>query len=95
MSYSQNSWYRLKGHERYMGGCQNCGPLLGPLDTRCGIILRTQNWDHNSTTTHIRTLFWAAPILGNARPIHIAKQPVAMSELRSMLQVKSEDMERQ
>ena len=26
----------------HMGGGQNCGPLLGPLNTRCRIILRTQ-----------------------------------------------------
>ena len=25
-----------------MGGCQNYGPLLGPLNTRCRVILRTQ-----------------------------------------------------
>ena len=29
------------GFKGYMGGCQNYGPLLGPLNTRCGIILRT------------------------------------------------------
>ena len=26
-----------------MGGCQNYGPLLGPLNTRCRILLRNRN----------------------------------------------------
>ena len=30
-----------------MGGCQNYGPPLGPLNTRCHIILRSQKGDHN------------------------------------------------
>ena len=32
-----------------MGGCQNYSPLLGPLDIRCRIIIRTQDpkRDHN------------------------------------------------
>ena len=29
-----------------MGGCQNSGPFLGPLNTRCRIVLRTQKRDH-------------------------------------------------
>ena len=37
----------------YMGGCQNCGSLLGPLNTRCHIILRTQKGTIISTTTHM------------------------------------------
>ena len=37
----------------YMGGCQNNGPLLGPLNTRCRIILRTQKGTIILTTTHI------------------------------------------
>ena len=36
-----------------MGGCQNYGPLLGPLNTRCRIILRTQKGTIILTTTHI------------------------------------------
>ena len=36
-----------------MGGCQNCGPLLGPLNTGCRIILRTQKGSMILTTTHI------------------------------------------
>ena len=31
----------------HMGGCQNFGPLLGPLIIRCRIILRTPKRDHN------------------------------------------------
>ena len=30
-----------------MGGYQNHGPLLGPLNTRCRIIFRTPKKDHN------------------------------------------------
>ena len=30
-----------------MGGCQNYGPLLGSLITRCRTILRHQKRDHN------------------------------------------------
>ena len=30
-----------------MGGYQNYGPLLGPLNTRCRTILRTPKRDHN------------------------------------------------
>ena len=36
-----------------MGGCQNYGPLLGPLNIRCRIILRTQKGTVVLTTTHI------------------------------------------
>ena len=36
-----------------MGGCQNYGHLLGPLHTRCGIILRTQKVTILLTTTHV------------------------------------------
>ena len=37
----------------HMGGCQNYGPFLGPLDTRCRIILRTQEGIIVLTTTHM------------------------------------------
>ena len=37
----------------YMGGCQNQGPVLGPLNTRCRVILRTQRGTIILTTTHI------------------------------------------
>ena len=30
-----------------MGGCQNYGPFLGSLNTRCRIIIGTQKRDHN------------------------------------------------
>ena len=40
-----------------MGGCQNHGPLLGPLNTRCRIILRTQTGAIILTTTHIINLY--------------------------------------
>ena len=36
-----------------MGGCQNYCPLVGPLCTRCRVILRTQKGTIISTTTHI------------------------------------------
>ena len=37
----------------YIGGCQNYGPLLGPLNTRCRIILRTQTGTMILATTHM------------------------------------------
>ena len=37
---------------KYMGGCQNYGPLLGLLKTRCRIILRTQKGTILLTTTY-------------------------------------------
>ena len=30
-----------------MGRCQNYGPFLGPLNTRCRVISRNQKRDHN------------------------------------------------
>ena len=36
-----------------MGGCQNYGSLLGPLNTRCRVILRTQKGTMILSTTHI------------------------------------------
>ena len=38
-----------------MGGCQNHGPLLGPLNTRCRNIIRTQKGTIILTTTHVRS----------------------------------------
>ena len=37
----------------HVGGCQNYGSLLGSLDTRCRIILRTQKGTIILTTTHV------------------------------------------
>ena len=37
----------------YMGGCQNCGPLLGPRNTRCRILLRIQKGTIILTITHM------------------------------------------
>ena len=37
----------------HMGVCHNCGPLLGPLNTRCRIILRPQKRTIVWITTHI------------------------------------------
>ena len=36
-----------------MGGCQNYGPLLGTLNIRCRIIIRTQKGTIILTITHI------------------------------------------
>ena len=36
-----------------MGGCQDYGPLLGPLNTRWRIILRTQKGTIVLTTAHM------------------------------------------
>ena len=38
----------------YMGGCQNYGPLLGPLNNMCRIILRTHQGTIILTTTHTK-----------------------------------------
>ena len=40
----------------YMMGCQNYGPFLGILNTRCRTIMGTQKLTKNLTTTHIHTL---------------------------------------
>ena len=40
----------------FMGGCQNYGPLLRPLNTRCRIIPRTQKGTIILTTTLLLTL---------------------------------------
>ena len=40
----------------HMGGCQNYGPLLGPLNTRSHIMQRTQIGTIILTTTHIEIL---------------------------------------
>ena len=37
----------------YMGGCQNYGPLLGPLNTRCRTMIRNQKGTIILTTTHM------------------------------------------
>ena len=42
---------RSSGH--HMGGCQNYGPLLGTLNNRCRIIIRTQKGTLILTTTHM------------------------------------------
>ena len=47
-----------------MGGCQNYGPILSPLNTRCRIILRTQKGTIILTTTHISI----GPLLGYLEP---------------------------
>ena len=39
----------------HMGGCQNQGPLLGTLNTRCRTILRTQKETLILTTTHMNS----------------------------------------
>ena len=39
-----------------MGGCQNSGPLLGPLNTRRRIIMRSQKGTMTLTTTHLGDL---------------------------------------
>ena len=37
----------------YMAGCQNYGPLLGPLTTRCRLIIGPKKGTIVLTTTHI------------------------------------------
>ena len=49
---------RLKGP---IGGCQNYGPLFGPLNTRCRNILSTEKGTISLTTTHM------GPSVGNTK----------------------------
>ena len=49
----ESSKDKQKRSESHMGGCQNYGPLLGPLNTKCRIIKRTQKGTIVLTTTHI------------------------------------------
>ena len=44
---------KYAAHEVEMGGGQNYGPLLGPLSTRCRIMVRTQKGTIILTATHI------------------------------------------
>ena len=39
--------------DEHVGGCQNYGPVLGTVNIRCRIILRTQKRDLILTTTHV------------------------------------------
>ena len=41
----------------YVGGCENYGPLLVPLNTCLRIMLRTQNETMILTTAHIMNLY--------------------------------------
>ena len=61
-----------------MGGCHNHGPILGPLNTRCRILVRTHKVTIILTTTHI--LFFAStacqwPIEGVAGHRRIQRCP--------------------
>ena len=54
---------------RHAGGCQNYGPLLGPLNTSCRIILRIQKGTIMLTTTHVGSVVRARQVyeLGGLR----------------------------
>ena len=43
-------------HATHVSGCQNHGPLLGPLATRCRIMVRTQKGTIILTTTHVTAI---------------------------------------
>ena len=51
--------------EMYMGGCPKHGPLLGRLNTRCRIILRTHKGTIIWTTTHIHIEMYMHILLGS------------------------------
>ena len=53
LSCCSHRWAKLFRRDQY--NTQNYGPLLGPLNTRCRIILRTQKGTIILTTTHIKT----------------------------------------
>ena len=42
-----------KGLKDHIGGCQNHGPLLGPPNTRCRIVIRTKRGTIFLTITHM------------------------------------------
>ena len=44
-------------HSYTLGGCKNSGPLLGPLNTRCRIMLRTHKGPIILTTNHMMNLY--------------------------------------
>ena len=51
----------ISTHTR-MGGCQNYGPLLGPRNTECRIVIRTQKGTFLLTTTHMYVTYAHAHI---------------------------------
>ena len=61
-----------------MGGCQNYGPLLGPLNTRCRIILRSQTGTINLTSTQM----WLATLFCEHLPA--ARPPIFQSYFQSL-----------
>ena len=52
-------YFKDSNSNRYMGGCQNYGPLLGPLNIRFRIILRTPKRTVLLTTTHVPLYYTA------------------------------------
>ena len=56
-----------------MGGCQNYGPLLGPLNTRCRIRKRTKKGAMILTTYTPRSLGTGGGLGSPIRPIRIIK----------------------
>ena len=60
--------------KEYTGGCQNYGPLLGPLNTRYRIILRTPKGTIILTTTH--TLDLSGGALQPTARLHLSFVPV-------------------
>ena len=53
-----------------MGGCQNCGPLLGPLNTRCRIMIRMQKGTIIFKTIHMER---NVDVLENDTPLVLCK----------------------
>ena len=56
-----------------MGGCQNYGPFLGTLNTRCRITIGIQKGTINLTTTHMGMSLNKGPLkclIGTGTRVH-------------------------
>ena len=52
-----------------MGGCENYGPLLGPLNNRCRIILRAPKGIGTMGTYILGIEAYVRYLHGNSRPV--------------------------
>ena len=69
----QVNFKKYRSHT-HMGGCQNDGPLLGPLNTRCHTILRTHKGTRILTTTHIQLEALQTEMRPEVRQVEVANE---------------------
>ena len=67
-----------------MGGCENYGPLLDPLNTRCRIILRTQKRTMILTTTPMYTILYRFKMYMDIHMVWLSIQHEVVLELRDI-----------